>query len=64
MKHWSNAAGSFIEAPEIDAFLADVFAVCEKHGMWLSHEDLHGAFEIVTESTKYWLSAASDARMD
>lgn len=53
--------------PEIDAFLADIFKVFEKHGMSISHEDHHGGFEIENskEDNKYnknWLNYASDAR--
>ena len=34
------------ENPRVDAFLADVWAVCEKHGLAISLND-PGAFEIV-----------------
>lgn len=52
------------KVPEIDAFLADIVAVCRRHGMAISHEDGHGAFEIVNlnESNLDWLDAAHDAR--
>jgi hypothetical protein len=36
-----------IEVPRADEFLADIEAVCRKHGLVISHEDCHGSFEIV-----------------
>ena len=46
MKRWiANRKGNG-ESPRVDAFLADVWAVCEKHGLAiLSHEP--EAFEVV-----------------
>ena len=50
------------ESPKVDAFLAEVRAVCERHGMAISHEDGQGAFEIVSlnEEVLAWLWAAHD----
>lgn len=45
MKRWSNDGE--VENPKIDAFIDEVRAVCERHGMAIHHEDGHGAFEIV-----------------
>lgn len=48
------------EVPEVDAFLADIEAVFRKHGMSISHQDGHGAFEIepLSEHNIEWLRAA------
>ena len=40
-KRWDRETGEYIKAPEVDAFLEDIVAVCEKHGMSLGHEDCH-----------------------
>jgi len=51
-----------IENAKIDAFLAEVWAVCERHGLAISHEDGHGAFEIVSidDGNRAWLMDARD----
>ena len=46
-ERWDCEKKARIAAPEIDAFIEDVLAVCRKHGMSIGHEDSHGAFEIV-----------------
>lgn len=63
MERWNMAASKKIENEKVDAFLAEVWAVCEKHGLALSHEDAHGAFEVVNIDPGYrdWLMAAHDA---
>jgi hypothetical protein len=50
-------------ASRVDAFLEEVIAVSKKHGLSISHEDRHGAFEIekFSESNASWLRAALDA---
>lgn len=64
MKRWINRLMDDAEVPAIDAFLADVEAVCRKHGFSLSHEDGQGAFEVeeFRESNIEWLKDAHDAR--
>lgn len=64
MKRWVNRLMANAEVPEIDAFLADIEAVCRKHGLSLSHEDGQGAFEVeaLSESNLEWLNNACDAR--
>jgi hypothetical protein len=47
---------------EVDAFLADIIAVCNKHKLMLTHEDSQGAF-IVDRMDKRSLMAISDAHM-
>lgn len=54
--------GKYGCTPKADAFLREIVQVCEKHGMWLGHEDGHGAFKIVQNSTAEWLSRAYDVR--
>lgn len=58
MKRWNGREEA--EVPEVDAFIADIIAVCRKHGMSISHEDHHGAFEIEPYSEKRveWLKRA------
>lgn len=63
MKRWNNTLGTEAENPAIDAFLAEIAAVCKKHSLSISHEDGHGAFE-VREYNEYdteWLMGAHDA---
>jgi hypothetical protein len=50
------------ENPKIDAFLEEIWAVCEKHGLALSHEDGHGSFLVVPleRGDREWLMAAAD----
>lgn len=64
MEQWHTLESREIDAPEIDAFLADIEAVCRKHGLSISHEDGHGGFliEKFNEETMQWLHAASDGR--
>lgn len=64
MKRWVNRLRGDADVPEIDAFLADVEAVCRKHGLSISHEDGHGAFEVevLDEDNIAWLHNAHDAR--
>lgn len=60
MKRWS--ARGEIENTKVDAFLEEIWAVCERHHMALSHEDGHGAFEVVSieDGDRGWLLAAND----
>lgn len=46
---------------KIDAFMVDIFAVYEKHGLSISHEDSHGGFIVESNSAanQVWLKAAS-----
>lgn len=66
MKRWSTSKDDEVEAPEIDAFLADIKAVCIKHSLSIVHEDGQGAFEIARYDPCWfeWLSNAHDARED
>lgn len=60
MKRWSNRGET--ENLKIDAFLEEIWMVCERHGLGLSHEDTHGSFEIVPlgEADRDWLMHAND----
>jgi hypothetical protein len=42
--------------------MAEIEAVCRKHGFSISHEDVHGAFEIepFSEAAMDWLKEAND----
>lgn len=65
-RRWLANQRQFGENPKIDAFLDEVLQVCEKHGFLISHEDHHGAFEILDNIPKNkemcisWLKEASD----
>lgn len=39
MKRYVNTLGKKLEVPEVDSFLADIKAVCEKHKMWIGADD-------------------------
>ena len=45
---------------EVAAFVAEVIAVCRRHGLAISHEDHHGAFEVVpyNDHDVAWLERA------
>ena len=65
MKRWSPSAEQKVENTKVDAFLAEIWAVCERHGMALSHEDGNGAFEVVSIGDpgcdwRAWLMEAHD----
>lgn len=63
MKRWNTTTKKEVENPKIDAMLTEIAAVCKKHGLSLSHEDWHGAFEVkdYDESNTKWLMDAQDA---
>lgn len=64
MKRWHGPKGLYVEAPDIDAFMVEIAAVCVKHKMSISHEDGQGAFEIehFDKDNIMWLQAAHDMR--
>jgi hypothetical protein len=60
--HWNGY--DHIKAPEIDRFIDEVVEVCRRHGLSISHEDHHGAFEIteISETKIEWLKKCHDSR--
>lgn len=60
MKRWRDTGE--IENDKIDSFLKELWEVCERHRMALSHEDGHGAFEVVSieDADRDWLMNAND----
>jgi len=58
-----SGAQKRVSNPAIDSFLADIVEVCKQHGLSLSHEDHHGAFEVeeFDEGNIEWLLEANDA---
>ena len=63
MNRWNVKLSANVENPKIDAFIEEVVRVSRKHGLAIAHEDIGGAFEIVTlsESEIVWLQLAHDA---
>lgn len=55
-----------LERAPVNAFLADIVAVCLKHEMTISHEDRHGSFGVegVSQGNIDWLREARDWRGD
>ena len=61
MKSWSKKHKCKIDTPkEIIDFFDEIEEVCVKHGLSISHEDGHGAFEIEKFSSDNieWLKSA------
>lgn len=60
MKRWSDKGE--IENPKIDAFLEEIWKVCERHGMALSHEDRQVSFEVldIEDADRDFLMTAHD----
>jgi hypothetical protein len=61
VRRWDCNTNTEIEDPRIDAFLADLVAVCRKHDLSIGHEDEHGAFVVrlnFDEDDATWLRAA------
>jgi len=55
---------STIEDDELMDFLAEIKAVCVKHGLSIAHEDNQGAFliEKYNENNIKWMYSATDER--
>lgn len=49
---------SHVTGEKVAAFLHDIVATCRRHGLWISHEDEHGAFIITEQSTETWIREA------
>lgn len=63
-KRWISGTGFETDKTKLDkveAFLADILAVYEKHKMSLGHEDNHGSFliEKLSKENTDWLNAAA-----
>lgn len=46
MNRWTPSIGTNTETPEIDAFLAELEAVCARHGLSIGVEDSDAAFVV------------------
>ena len=60
MNRWNPALGTNTDSPELDAFLADLAAVCERHGLSIGLEDPTTSFVVETfnaDSTQALLAA-------
>lgn len=62
MKRWNSNKREHVENPKVDAFLAEVWEICRKHGMSIGHEDGHGSFIIqpLDAKNQQWLFEAAD----
>lgn len=49
-----------ITREEVKALTDEIVALCKKRGLWIAHEDNHGAFIFQRTSTEEWLRWASD----
>jgi hypothetical protein len=67
MQRTIDRTGMAGENPAVDAFLAEVWAVCEKHSLGLSHEVVLSAFRVISLTAEVrkplhdWLMSAVDA---
>ena len=50
------------QSDRVRAFLADILALEQRHGLTLGHEDGHGAFEVSEggDGENAWLNGAAD----
>lgn len=64
MKRWNANTNAQVEDPRIDAFLADLVAVCRKHDLSLSHEDGHGSFLVRPSFDEFYAKWLSEAAID
>ena len=57
-----NHSGFQPNSPEVEAFLAEIVATCQRHKLSLSHEDEHGAFRVIPydKNVEDWLLDAFD----
>ena len=60
-ERWSYYVVDRAEIPEADAFVADILAVYERHGLCIAHEDEHGSFIIQRERRETWHEALREA---
>jgi hypothetical protein len=59
---WDEVVGGRVEAPDVDAFLAEIVEVCRRHNMAIGHEDMEGRFLIArgySPKAADWLLQAS-----
>lgn len=59
MKRWVSGQGREVESARIDAFLDEVIAVCNRHGLSIGHEDSYGSFIVEADEDVEWLRSAS-----
>lgn len=66
MQRWDTINHRDIENEKVDAFLLEVIEVCKKHGLTISHEDNHGAFEVAPfdPANIEWLMNAADCTQE
>ena len=60
MKCWDCRVKAEVENEKAAAFLKDIVAVYQKHGLSLVHEDHNGSFEIedYKEDNVFWVMSA------
>jgi hypothetical protein len=62
MKRHNTISGTDIESPEVDAFTAEIAAVCRKHGMWLTWGDEYDSPAVTLEEDEESILNLNDAR--
>jgi hypothetical protein len=64
MERWVKKKQKHLEVPDVDAFLAEIVAVCRKHKLSLLHQDPQGAFVVDQYDERWteWLMDANDYR--
>jgi hypothetical protein len=60
-KFWNKKSLEYETDPKVEKFLIDIWKVCEKHELSISHEDTQGGFivENISDANKTWLFSAS-----
>jgi len=60
MKRWDKNLKQYVENEEINRFIDEILAVCNKYNVSISHEDTQGSFIILDKNneTDSWISSA------
>lgn len=73
-KYWTYRVGStpkgypqvinsgYENAPDVDTFLEELQQLCDKHKLYIAHEDTHGAFIITDNAEEHHIDSDSTVR--